>query len=130
MIAAASIVWGSVPTWALFALGIFAAWRLSRGGAGSAVSELSKANEVLTNRNHDLGAEIRDAKIEVAALKERTDITLALEPAVSRIIERLSEHESRAIERHEAVLRESSKQLTVLSMIADRLGSDSGSVTA
>lgn len=124
MIAAASIVWGSVPTWALFALGIFAAWRLSRGGAGSAVSELSKANEVLTKHNHDLGAEVRDLKIEVARLETKTDLTLALEPAVDRIVGRIGEHETRAIERHGAQLQESAKQLTVLSMIADRLGAE------
>lgn len=124
MTAAASIVWGSIPTWALFALGIFAAWRVSRGGAGSAVSELSKANEVLTNHNHKLGAEVRDLKIDIAKLETKTDLTLALEPAIAHIVDTINQHEEHAIDRHRAQLAESAKQLTVLSMIADRLGAE------
>lgn len=134
---AAGFVWGSIPTWALFVLMLVVAWRVSRGGGGSAVSELSKANEVLTKRVHELGAEVRDLRIENATLRERTDVTLAIEPAVSRIVDAIDEHETRAldaldqhegraIERHQAQLAASDRQLTVLAMIADRLGPDNG----
>lgn len=128
MIAAASIVWGSIPTWALFVLALVVAWRVTKGGAGSAVSELSKANEVLTQRVHDLGGEVRDLKIENAELKARTDVSLAIQPAVQSVIDAtrsaLAEHEDRAIERHQQQLASGSQQLTVLGMIADRLGAE------
>jgi biopolymer transport protein ExbB/TolQ len=128
VIVAAQFVWGSIPTWALFVLALVVAWRVTKGGAGSAVSELSKANEVLTQRVHDLGAEVRDLKIENAELKARTDVTLAIEPAVQLVIDStraaLADHEARAIERHQSQLASGDKQLTVLGMIADRLGAE------
>jgi hypothetical protein len=132
---AAQFVYGSIPTWALFILALVVAWRVTRGGAGSAVSELSKANEVLTKRVHELGAEVRDLRIENADLKARTDVSLAIEPAVARIVdaigthetralEALDAHESRAIERHQTQLDQGTQQIVILGMIADRLGAD------
>lgn len=127
---AAQFVWGSIPTWALFLLALVVAWRVTKGGAGSAVSELSKANEVLTTRVHDLGSEVRDLRVENAALRERTDVTLAIAPAAQRIIDETravaTEHERAAIERHELQLAAARSQLTVLGMIAERLGPDNG----
>jgi hypothetical protein len=131
---AATPAWlGSVPTWALFALGVLFAYRISKGGGGSAVSELSKANEVLTaaleRERHErreerdrLGAEIRDAKVELGHLAGRTDFTAALAAALGPVIEWTSGHEQRAQERHDAVMRAGESQLKVLDLIAKALG--------
>lgn len=89
-----------------FVLTLAVSWRVSKGGGGSAVTELSKANEVLTHRVKELGDEVRDLRIENAKLKARTDYQAVI-----------SEHEKRAQARHEA-------QLHVLELIASRLGPD------
>jgi S-methylmethionine-dependent homocysteine/selenocysteine methylase len=125
---AAQFVYGSIPTWALFFLALVVAWRVTRGGAGSAVSELSKANEVLTQRVHDLGAEVRDLKVENERLKARTDVSLVIAPEAQRIIDEtraaLAEHERTATEWHQQQLASGAKQLIVLDLIAGRLGPD------
>lgn len=93
------------------------AWRVSTGGGAAAVTELSEANKVLSQRIHDLrndyerkiselGAQVRDLKIENAKLLARTDYRAVM-----------NEHETRAQSRHEA-------QLHVLELIASRLGPD------
>ncbi len=108
---------GSVPTWALLAVSLAVAWRVTRGGGGSAVSELSEANRVLEHRLQEtrdtMGAEIRDLRVENAELKGRTDVTVALVP----VLESLASHETRAQERHEGVVR-------ILDLVARRLGPD------
>lgn len=103
----------SVPTWALFALAMLAAWRVSRGGGGSAVSELAKANEVLTVRVHELGDEVRDLRVENAELKGRTDFALALAP----ILKWSGQHEERAQSRHE-------QTMIIMQLIAKHLGAE------
>lgn len=95
---------GTPVQWATAGLVLFVAWRLSRGGAGAAVSELSESNRVLERRVHELGAEVRDLRIENAELKQRTDFAYVMQ-----------EHEDRAQARADATLR-------VLGLIADRLG--------
>jgi hypothetical protein len=113
VIMAASSWVGSIPTWALFVLAMGIAYRLSRGGGSAAVSELSKANEVLTNRVHELGSEVRDLRVENAELKGRTDFALALEPILKWSIS----HEARAQERHE-------KSMVMFDLIAKHLGAE------
>src|SRR6185437_11883673 len=103
---AAALSIGTLGQWFTFAAVLFAAWRLSRGGGGAAVTELSKANEVLTRRVSELGAEVRDLKIENERLRNRTDFSAVI-----------AQHEDRALERHE-------RTLDVLGLIADRLGPD------
>lgn len=71
--------------WLPFVLAAGFAWRLSRGGGGSAVSELSKANEVLTRRVQELGDEVRDLRVENASLKSRTDYQASIGPLVDQI---------------------------------------------
>lgn len=88
-------------------------WRITKGGGGSAVEELSKANEVLTKRVQDLGAEVRDLQVENVELKSRTDYQSVLD-----------DFDRRAEERHLALMKTSQVQTSILSMIADRLGSD------
>lgn len=99
-------VGGTLSQWLLVAVAVFVAWRITSGGGGSAVQELSAANKVLTNRVHDLGSEVRDLKIENERLRQRTDFQAVL-----------SDHERRAQERHTATLG-------VLELIAARLGPD------
>lgn len=85
---------------------LFVAWRISRGGAGAAVQELSEANRVLERRVHELGGEVRDLRIENASLKQRTDFAAVM-----------ADHERKAEHRSEAMLG-------VLNLIAARLGPD------
>jgi hypothetical protein len=111
----AASVAGTIPTWILVAMALFVAWRVSRGGAGSAVSELTAANHVLeqalTRDRDKFGAEIRDLRIENGELRGRTDVAIALMP----VIEWTTVHEKRAQERHDATI-------VVLGLIAKRLG--------
>lgn len=106
MLAAHSTWVGSIPSWALLALAIGVAWRLSRGGGGSAVQELSKANEVLTRRVKELGDEVRDLTILNEQLRARTDFAAVIQS-----------HEERAQQRHDS-------QLHILGLIAARIGPD------
>lgn len=117
---AASPGWaGSIPTWTLLVVALIAAWRVTRGGGGSAVSELSKANEVLDKRVHELGSEVRDLRVENADLAARTDFAASLfeheQRSLTVLRQLLGSHEERAVQRHEAGLR-------VLDLIAARLG--------
>ena len=111
---AATTALGTLPSWILVAIALAAGWRLTRGGAGSAVSELSEANKVLADRLQEtrdkMGAEIRDLRVENARLRGRTDVALAINEGGTG-------HERRAQERHDATL-------VVLDLIAHRLGPD------
>lgn len=89
----------------IVALGFFTAWRVTRGGAGSAVQELTAANKVLEHRKDELGAEVRDLKAENAALKARTDYEASLTAALGPLAEALGTHERGARERSEALLK-------------------------
>jgi hypothetical protein len=113
----ATTVWGTLPTWILVGIAVLAAWRLSKGGAGSAVSELDRSNAVLTRSLADvrekLGSEIRDLRIENGELRGRTDVAIALAP----VLEWTITHEERAQERHTSMI-------VVLDLIAARLGPD------
>lgn len=120
---------GTLPTWIILALGLLIAWRISKGGGGSAVSELSKANEVLTKRTHELGGEVRDLKVENERLKARTDFAQALAPLLEHIIHGTAEAQNRqeaiieTLEKHETRAQQRFEQTTgVLGLIADRLG--------
>lgn len=130
MLAAITPTWaGSLPTWLLLVFGLAVAWRVSRGGGGTAVQELSKANEVLTKRTHELGGEVRDLRVENERLRSRTDFAQALAPIMAAgvdaadqarqsqesILKLLTTHEERAEARF-------AKTTGVLGLIADRLG--------
>lgn len=102
MIAAVSN--GQIVQWASLATLAFTLWRITRGGGGSAVQELTAANKVLERRNVELGAEVRDLRVKVAHLEERTDF--------SKVMDR---HEKAAQQRAAGILN-------ALDLIADRLG--------
>lgn len=112
VVAHASII-GTIPSWGLLVIALLAAYRVTKGGGGSAVSELSAANTVLDKRLHEQGAEIRDLRIKNTELEAKTDFTIALAP----IFEWTASHEIRAQERHE-------KTMIVLDLIAQRLGKE------
>jgi hypothetical protein len=111
----AATIWGTLPTWLILAVTIFAGWRISKGGAGAAVSELDKSNDVLTRTLAEVrdrfGAEIRDLRIENGELRGRTDVAIAFAP----VLEWTVTHEQRAQERHTSMI-------VVLDLSAARLG--------
>ena len=90
-----------IATVCILVLGL---WRVTRGGGGAAVQELTAANKVLERRNHELGSEVRDLRIRVAELTTRTDFAGVM-----------AEHERNAAERTDRIL-------AVLDLIAKRLG--------
>ncbi|HZL18526.1 MAG TPA: hypothetical protein VFG23_12355 [Polyangia bacterium] len=105
------------PAWILVSVALAAAWRITRGGGGGAVAELTAANKVLEDslrkerqathiRVDELGGEVRDLRVENSALRERTDFYGVMQA-----------HELNAQER-------SVKMLAVLDLIASRLGPD------
>ena len=85
---------GSLPAW-LVLVGLFAAWRTSRGGGGSAVTELTAANKVLEDRDERRQREMEAQARQIAALESKTDVVLAVSPIIAA-------HEVKSQERHDA----------------------------
>lgn len=88
---------GSLPTWLILAMAVLVAWRVTKGGGGAAVSELTQANDVLTRALDKEREQGVDRQKRIEALEAKTDIVLAVSPL-------LADHEKRAQERHEATL--------------------------
>jgi hypothetical protein len=95
-------------------------WVVWRGGGIAALSTLRTANEVLEKRNDLLEervGELERLRAEdqetIGELRGRTDVTIALMPLASE----LALHEVAAERRNEKIL-------TVLNLIANRLGPD------
>jgi len=105
---------GSLPTWILVVIGLAFAWRITRGGGGTAVSELTAANAVLTHALKEQ-RDISDKQAkEIAVLQSKTDVVLAITPL-------MQSHEKNAQERHEStvkVLAEMSESLHKMSAAA------------
>jgi hypothetical protein len=89
------------------------AWLVYRGGGSAALGVLETANRVLEGRVHDLEAQSKVDQATIAALTAKTDLTLATAPVLTAI----QGHDLRAQERAD-------KMLTVLDLIAKRLGPD------
>lgn len=103
----------AVPLWLTIGLGMGAVIFFRRYGGGTALEELQRANTILAGRLHELERDNSRLLVEVARLRERTDVTLAVEP----VREAIARHETAAASRGEAIL-------TVLGLIAAELGSD------
>lgn len=101
---------GSLPTWALLLLAVVAAWRISRGGGGSAVTELTAANKVLEERDQKRETAMQAQAKQIAALESKTDVVLAVTPLIA-------DHERHAQERHTATIE-------VLEAIRDQIHAD------
>lgn len=111
MLIAGAPVWtGSLPTWLILVLTGAVAWRVSRGGGGTAVQELSKANEVLEDAGKKKDAEIHDLRSRISSLEARTDIAQALQP----LSDSINNHEARAQTRFE-------QTSAILELVAERL---------
>lgn len=111
MIIGSAPTWtGSLPTWLLLAIALIGAWRVTRGGGGTAVTELSKANEVLEEAGKKKDAQIHTLQSRIATLEARTDIAQALQP----LSDSINNHEERAQARFE-------KTSEILTLVADRL---------
>lgn len=103
----------ALPLWITIAFALGAAVYFQRHGGGVAVEELERANGVLERRIHDLEEQNSGQAAEIAALKTKTDISLAVVP----VLEALRQHDDRAAARND-------KTLAVLGLIADRIGPD------
>ncbi len=86
-----------------------------RGGGGAALTTLETANRILERRVNELATSYAASEKEVAALKVRTDHVAALAPLAAS----MEKHELRAQARADKVL-------TVLDLIAGRIGPDNG----
>lgn len=129
MLLAAPGILGTLPSWILVAMALFVAWRVSKGGGSSAVSELSKANEVLTHtiqeerqKREALGGEVRDLGRENAELRGRTDFAAALSSSLGPLLEWTAGHEARSQERHAAQMEASHKNTEAVLMVMERIG--------
>jgi hypothetical protein len=71
-----------------------------RFGTAGALGELETANRVLQNRVHELHESDERKTHEIAELRARTDVSLALAP----LLEWTVSHETRAQERHDHAL--------------------------
>lgn len=91
---------GSAPGWVLVAMGLFVAWRVSRGGGGAALAELERANKILEDSLHRLHTEVTRLEAENAALRVSTNYETALSQGLKPLTEWMHGHESRAQERH------------------------------
>jgi len=116
----ATSVVGTLPAWITVALLLSAALIFFRGGGGTAIQSLQIANEVLEKRVQQLTEQSTQLEntnkrqaAEIAELRARTDVTAALSPVISAV----QLHEQQAAKRAE-------KTLTVLDLIAKRLGPD------
>ena len=97
----ATTTWaGSAPTWILVGMALVAAWRLTRGGAGSAVSELSESNKVLKAALDEERGKGVVLLARTVALEHKTDVSLVLEPFVKWA----TDHEAADLERHEVTV--------------------------
>lgn len=77
-------VWAStLPTWLLVIAALGVGYRLTKGGGGTAISELSKANEVLTKSLSARDRAIAQLQARVNTLEEKTDVSQVLEPFVA-----------------------------------------------
>lgn len=105
---------GTLPGWLTLAALLAGTYLFVRGGGGTALETLETANRVLVKRVDDLEKSAAKKDQQIAELKGRTDVALAIGPVLKWTIE----HESRAQQRHDATL-------AVLSLIAERLGPES-----
>jgi hypothetical protein len=101
------------PYAAAAVLGIGALWFLRRFGGGTALAELERANRILEKRVGEQAAEIKALTGELATLRSRTDVALAMAP----VLKALELHEREAEKR-------AHRSLAVLDLIASRLGPD------
>lgn len=96
---------------ALLAIG--ALWFLRRYGGGTALAELERANRILEKRVLEQAGEIKALTAELATLRSRTDVALAMAPVLKALELHEREAERRAV-----------RMLKVLDLIAQRLGPD------
>jgi hypothetical protein len=104
---------GTIAGWLTVVALAAAGWAVWRGGGLTALATLRTANEILEVRVQDLERLRLEDQQEIALLRARTDVTLALAPLAAE----LAGHELAAEARNQ-------KLLSVLNLIADRLGPD------
>ena len=79
------MVVGNAPSWILVLIALTAAYRLTRGGGGSAVSELTAANKVLEESLSRTRDALAAEEQRIKALEARTDVVLAVTPLMQEM---------------------------------------------
>lgn len=105
--------WGTVPGWATLVVLLIVGWIMLRGGAGQAVEGLQATNRELQRQITELQTQVTGLTNENAELRGRTDVAIVMKP----VIEAVTSHERQAE-------RRSAAMLSVLDLIATRLGKD------
>lgn len=112
-----SSVLGTIPGWLTLFSVILLSFTLWRGGSSTAISGLQDTNKELVRQIHDRDTQIKDLQERVNVLEARTDLTIALVP----VIKMLTDHETRAQQRHEGTVY-------VLRRIADNMDKTDGEI--
>lgn len=106
---------GSLPGWLTLAALVVLAWFLRGTAGGQALDILREQRDVLASRVTEQDQTITHLTKRVTELEAKTDVTLAIGPALLPVVATLQDHEVNAERRTKATL-------DVLHMIAGRLG--------
>lgn len=109
----AELAIGTVGQYLTVAAVVAVAWLVWRGGGSAALGVLETANRILDKRVHDLEVQALRDQRTIGELRARTDFSLALQPLHDELKRHSLHAEARA-----------DKMLTVLDLIAARLGPD------
>lgn len=109
----AALAIGTVGQFLTVAAVVAVAWLVWRGGGSAAVGVLETANRILEKRVHDLETQQKRDQATIAELRVKTDYAAVLAPIHAEL---------RANDLRAQALME--RMLTVLDLIAERLGPD------
>lgn len=113
----AAIAFGTLPGWLTLGALVFLAYFLRGVAGGQAVDILREQRDILAARVTELETTNSDLTKRITELEARTDVSLAIGPALVPVVAALQAHEVNAEHRTKATL-------DVLHMIAGSLGPD------
>lgn len=112
-----AVAFGTLPGWLTLGAIAFLAYFLRGVAGGQAVDILREQRDILAARVTELEATNSDLTKRITELEARTDVSLAIGPALVPVVAALQSHEVNAEHRTQATL-------DVLHMIAGSLGPD------
>lgn len=120
---------GSAPSWLLLAVALGVSYRVTKGGGGTAVTELSKSNEVLKETLDEERGKGVELRARITVLEQKTDVSQVLQP----FIKWASEHEEADKARHDitvAAFASVADELKQFDLRADARAKSLATVTA